>query len=197
MKKIAASFLLLLVLETGSLHALNLTPNVVMSDDEGPAMRRYFFEDEGKRLSFRVGASTNVNGSADAVAFRFDDLQRAAMKISHSSMNPGIPFDEKNLAAYRNSARALLGPEAANVQIDGEILNPIFINRWTSYQFRFTYEQFGMQHRRSITFLNYSEKEQLIIDVNAVAEDYAKGYARGYQVLNSMTTTSLEKSGPT
>ncbi len=197
MKKSTVCLLLLAALKTGSLQALNLTPNEIPSAVEGPQIKRYFFEDQGKRLTFRVDRTTYVSGTSDGVAFRFDDLQRAAMKISRSQTTAGIPFDEKNLASYRTTARALLPPTAANVQIEAETPNPISINHWTSHQFLFTFEQFGQQFRRSITFLNYSDKEQLIVDVSAVGEDYAKTYGRGYRVLNSITDTPISATDPT
>lgn len=188
--------LVLLAAQCQYLQALNLTPNPIAFEGQGTSITNYFFEDNGKRLSFLVAANTRVTGNNDAVAFRFDDLPRATMKISRSQISPRIPFDEKSLPTYRDIARAILGSDVQNVQVE-ELPNPISINRWTSHQFTFTYDQFGQHLRRSVTFLNFSESEQLVIDISSSSEDYAKSYTLAYRVLNSLTDVPFAKDGPT
>jgi hypothetical protein len=176
---------------------LDLTPHEIILGSDGPPMKRYFFEDEGKRLSFRIDNAMATSGSSDAVGFQFADLRNAAMKILRSQTKPAVPFDEKNIQFYRNTARTLLAADAANVELQEEKPNAISINGWTSHQFIYTYTLFGASYRRSITFLNYSETEQFIVDVIAVADDYEKTYARGYRVLNSLTDLPISTAGPT
>lgn len=178
-------------------HGLNLSPNELLTSSDAPAIKRYFFDDEGKRLTFRIDDKMGVTGSSDAVAFRFSDIPGADMKILRSSLAPGVPFDEKHLNNYRDLARRSLPPQASNIEIEAETSNAIAINRWTSHQFIFAYDLFGLRYRRSITFLNYSEKEQFIIDVQAGSAEYDKAYARGYRVLNSISDTPIDPTGPT
>lgn len=197
MKAFGCLLLFLLGLTEASTLALSLSPNELPQAADGPTVKRYYFQDEGKRLTFRIDGKMDVNGSVDAVAFRFEDLPGASMKIVRSSMKPANLFDEKNLTAYRATARALLAPEAANVEFSQEIPNAISINGWTSHQFILTYDLFGLHYRRSVTFLNYSEKEQFVVDVVGGLDDYAKAYARGYRVLNSLSDRPISNAGPT
>jgi hypothetical protein len=198
MKKLITAALLLVGLLSGNVHALDLTPHEIASSGDGPLAQRYFFQDGGKRITFSIASSMTVSGSSDATSFGFNDVKTGSVKLSKSRMNPELPFDEKNLELYRAAARMLLPPEAKDVLLAGEKPNAISMNGWTSHQFDFTYSLFGFPYRRSVTFLNYSEKEQIIFDVSAPAPDYEKSYARGYRVLNSLSDLPADRtSGPT
>ena len=183
---------------SGPIHALDLTPHEILLSDNGPRTKRFFFQDSDKRMSFRIDNKMTVRRIGSAAVFRFKDLKTARVKLSKSQLNPEVPFDEKNLEAYRAAARALVPAGATEAALEDEKTDAIVINGWTSHQFVFTYKLFGFPYRRSITFLNYSEKEQFIFDVTAAAPNYGKAYARGYKVLNSFADMSIEDpSGPT
>ncbi|MDQ2919950.1 MAG: hypothetical protein M3R10_08760 [Verrucomicrobiota bacterium] len=195
MKKIFASIFLGIVASANA--ALDLTPNEIRAASDGPAIKRYYFRDGSKQLTFRVDNKMSVNGNSDAAVFHFQDINGAAVKLARAQTSVRTLFDEKNLAAYRNIARTSLPADAADVQTEEERANPITINGWTSYRFVFTYKLFGNAQKRSITFVNYNEAEQLIFDVNATANDYEKVYARGYKILNSISDLPVDPNGPT
>jgi hypothetical protein len=190
------------LLSTGALlsevRALDLTPHEITPANDGPTIRRYFFQDGNKRLGFRMDDKMSASGASDSVAFRFNDIKTAAMKLSMSPMTPEVLFDEKHLESYRATARTFLPPGAKDVRIEEETADAIVINGWTGRQFVFAYSLSNIPYRRSITFLNYSGKEQIILDVGAAASEYEKTYFRGYRVLNSLSElTSESASGPT
>lgn len=195
MKKLLAAIFLGIV--SSACATLDLTPNEIKASSDGPAIKRYYFSDGRKQLTFRIDNKMTVNGSADAAAFRFQDLQGAATKLARSQTSARLQFDEKNLASYRNIARNSLSLEASEVAMEEERANPITINGWTSYRFVFTYKLFGTAQRRSITFINYNPDEQLIFDVSAAANDYEKVYARSFKILNSVSDFPVDPNGPT
>jgi hypothetical protein len=198
MKKLIAAALLLSGPIWGQIYALDLTPHEILLSNDGPPLKRYFFQDGDKRLSFRIDNKMTINGASNSVTFGFNDIKGAGMKLSKSQMNPEIPFDQKNLESYRSAARTFLPRDAMNIQLDEEKPNAIAINSWTSHQFIFSYNLFGFPYRCSVTFLNYSEKEQIIFEVDASATDFEKTYMRGYRVLNSISDLSPgSESGPT
>jgi hypothetical protein len=198
MKKLFTIVLAITAAFLGELNALDLTPHEIHPTSDGPLVKRYYFEDSIKRLSFRIDNKMTVTGAPDSVAFRFNDIKTAAMTISKSRMSSEMLFDQKNLESYRAAARALLPSDAKNIQLEEEKPDAISINGWTSQQFIFTYDSLGSPCRRSVTFLNYSEKEQIIFDVGASAPDYEKTYMRGYRVLNSFSDLRADStSGPT
>lgn len=198
MKKIITAALLLTGALLSEARALDLTPHEVALANDGPPMRRYFFQDANKRLGFRMDDKMTASGATDSAVFRFNDIKTAAMKLSKSQMKPEMLFDEKNLESYRAVARTFLPSDAKDVRIESEKADAIAINGWTSRQFVFTYILFSIPSRRSITFLNYSEKEQIILDIGAAASDYERAYFRGYRVLNSLSELTADStSGPT
>ena len=196
-KKILAGTLLFAGAIISTQAALDLTPNEIKASNDGPPAKRYFFRDADKRLTFRIDDKMSVSGGSGAIAFLFQDINGAIFKMAHSPLGAAVPFDEKNLPAYLNAARSFVPADATEVKMDAEVNNPISINRWTSHQYSFSYKLFGFAHRRSIIFLNYSEAEQLVLEVSAGAADYEKTYARGYRVLNSISDTPVNPDGPT
>ncbi len=177
----------LILLSAFQVKALDLTPHQIVAAADAPSVKRYFFQDADKRMTFKIDNRTMVNGSPDSAAFSFSDITGMSMKLVRSALNPQISFDGKGLESYRTAANAFLPSHAENVKLDETKANAIAINGWTSYEFVFTYNLSGMPYRRSITFLNYSEKEQLVLDISAPAADYTKTYFRGYRILNSLT----------
>ena len=139
-----------------------------------------------------------VTGTSGAASFGFQDFRNGNMHLSTSPLSPEQPFDGKTGETYRASARSLLPSQATDVQLESEKAGAIVINGWTSQQYRFLYKLAGVQYSRSVTFVNFSPKEQLIFDVAAPTGDYAKIYARSYHVLNSITEMPVfAKDGPT
>ncbi len=197
-KSLFAIFFVVEFLLAAPTNALDLTPRAVASAFNGLRVKRYFFEDAGKRMGFRIDNKMTVKGSSDSAEFKFDDLKDAAMLISRSSKNSVKPFEEKGLESYRAEARALVPGNATDVQLEQENPGAIAINGWTSYQFVFSYKLSGFDYRRSITFLNYNNAEQLILDVSAPKVEFDVVSIRGYQVLNSLSELrSAVMRGPT
>jgi hypothetical protein len=196
-KSVFTIFFLFGFLLAAPTHALDLTPRAVTTAFNGLRVKRYFFEDAGKQMGFRIDNKMTVKGSSDSAEFKFDDLKSAAMQISKSPKNSVTPFEEKGLESYRADARALVPGNATDIQLDQENPGAIAINGWTSYQFIFTYKLFGFDYRRSVTFLNYNKTEQLIMDVSAPTAEFDVVFIRGYQVLNSLSQLRSESAGPT
>jgi len=186
MKKWYAAALLFGLTSTGA-HAFDLTPLETSISNDGPPATHYAFEDEGKRVSYRIDNKMTVKGASDSVAFAFNDIGTAEMKWSKSPVRPVLPFDEKNLATYRTAARTLVPHDATDIQLEEETPEAIAINGWTSQQFIFTYNIFGVARRRAVTFVNLRAQEQVVFEISAATPDYEKAYARGYRVLNSIS----------
>jgi len=198
MKKWNTAVLLFFGLISTGAHALDLTPLVIILSNDGPPATRYFFQDGGKRLSYRIDNKMTVKGTSSSVAFQFNDIAAAEMKWSKSPVRPVLPFDEKNLEAYRTAARTFLPHHATDIQLEEEKPEAIAINGWTSHQFIFTYKMFGVGRRRAVTFVNLHAHEQVVFEISAAPADYEKAYARGYRVVNSISELLVtSRQGPT
>ena len=177
---------------------LNLTPLQMMVESDGPPQPRYFFQDAGRRLGFRIDPKMTVSGSAASASFQFVDLRNATMRLRKSAGPLDVPFDEKGAEIYQATARTLVPPDATDVQLVDKVPDAVSLNGWQSMQFAYTYNLFGSAYRRAITFLNLPEHEQLIFEVTAGTADFKKAYARGYRVINSIYVLPLVlKAGPT
>ncbi len=195
--KLAAVGLIAIAPFLTPVKALDLTPHAVTSTINNIRVNRYYFDDAGKRMAFRVDNNTTVKGAATSASFKFTDVKNAEMQIAKSPKNPEVLFSGKELEAYRNEARALLPANATDVQVDRENADAVAINGWTSYQFIFNYKLFGFAYRSSVTYLNYNKSEQLIIGVSAPASDFDTSYLRSYQVLNSLSELRAGTLGST
>ncbi len=197
MKKFLSAGFLLSTLSTNA-YALDLTPREIPAAHDGPPVKRYFFQDRDKRVVFRVDTNMSVSGENNMAMFQFRDLPGAEMKLIPSPRHPDLPFDEKGLDDYRAVARGLVPANATQVEFIEERAEAIPINGWTSYEFVFIYNRAGSPCRHSITFLNYTDKQQILVQVSAHGEDFDKAYARGYHVLNSLSEMqSAGADGPT
>ncbi len=197
MKNYIAATLWLLTTFSSPVLALDLTPRETVLSNKGPLIRRHFFQDTDKRLTFRIDSEMTVTGGANSAVFHFTDLKNSITRLTRSSMTPEATFDEKNLDLYQKAARALVSPEAKDVKVEEQKSDAVVINGWTSLQFTFTYTLFGFPYRQSVTFVNYSPTEQWIFDVMAPEADYAKTYRRSYLVLNSISDYAPNENGPT
>ena len=197
MKKAIFLSIILISSVLASADALDLTPHPVAGTVGNLRVNRYFFDDAGKQMAFRIDNNMTVKGTSTSASFKFTDLRNADMQIVKSARSPEVSFVEKELEVYRANARALIPANATDVQVDKEITNAIPINGWTSYQFTFSYKLFGFAYRRSVTFLNYSKTEQLVVDLSAPAPEFDIVSIRGYQVINSLSEFRKETSTTT
>jgi hypothetical protein len=199
MKRLTLIVILLLVsLSAQSGYALNLTPLKGIVTGDGPPQERHYFQDDDKRLGFRIDKKMTVTGSAMQADFSLTDLASATIKLRKSPASPGIPFDPKGFESYKSVAHSLLPAEVTNLTMIDAKPGAISINGWKSVQFTYSYTALGKNYKRSITFLNFTDTQQYIFDVSAALPDYGKAYARGYNVLNSLYELPLKaSSGPT
>ena len=85
----------------------------------------------------------NYKSHAHVAPLKASDVAVAASRL----MNHDHPSERQNAIA---------------AQLESEKPNAIPINGWTHRQFIFTYNLFGFPYRRSVTLMNYSEKEQIV-----------------------------------
>jgi hypothetical protein len=171
----------------GVVSALNLHPQEITVEKDGPPVRRYFFTDQSKKVLFRIDGRMSVTGSANQAIFQFSDIRNATSRLTQSAMTPETTFETKNLELYRTAVRGFIPTDATNVQFTEERSDAIPINGWANHQFLLNYKMFGNVYRQSVTFFNYSTTEQLVFDVMSEDKDYEKAYARSYSVLNSLS----------
>jgi hypothetical protein len=100
-------------------------------------------------------------------------------------MSADQAFEGVTLEFYREAARRLLPPGAKNIESYGEEADPITINRWRSYRFTFTCESTGFLRKITITFLNISAQEQLVLIVTSSLQNFPEAANRSWQIIRS------------
>jgi hypothetical protein len=175
-------------------RALDLTPRPRVSGVMD-ATARFFFKDEAKKFGFRVDPKTRVSGNPARAVFELTDLETSGMTIDKSPLDSRAPFTGDSLKQYGDLAHAALPAGATDVVLEQELPNAISINGWTSRQYVFTCNFYGVKLRRSITFVNFSPKDQLLIAINAPVKNYDKTYARCYGILNSIYSMKPGEDG--
>ena len=173
---------LFLVLSALSAPALDLSPNFANVSSDGVAIRRPYFTDGAKKYSVTLNAETELLPYEDGALFRFIKLKHAEMRLRPSSFSVEIKFSDA-LDRYQEAARKLLPQIAEGVVLEQQTKNPLFINGWQSHRFVYKYTTPAGEIRESITFLNITPSQQVVVQVYAGDKDFTDASERGYDII--------------
>ena len=165
-----------------SAFAIDLTPHVT---ENAQGFLRAVFVDGKTRYVVNLPPKTAVTGGAAKTQFVLSELEGAAFSIAISPMAPDVPFREPDLETYRKMALALAGPPERKATVKKEEDGPIAINGWTSYRFIVTFTLPGRRILQSVTFLNFSPKEQWLLVITAPEKYFEEADARSSSIIRS------------
>ncbi len=174
---------LLLAFSALSAPALDLSPQYVNTESDGVTIRRPYFADGGKKYSVTLNIETELLPYEDGALFRFVKVKGAEMRLRPSSFGVEMKFDDENADRYRQAARKLLPQIAESVVLEHETPNPLPINGWQSQRFVFKYKTTAGEVRESITFLNITPTQQVIVQVYAPEKDFADASDRAWDII--------------
>jgi len=167
---------------SGPATTLDFTPRRA-GDPDG--FSRIYFNDGGKKYTVSLPYNTDVSGSRFEVTFRFENLRTSSFTLKLSPHSPEQPFDEENLPAYRQTAATLAPPGMQAPPAQEEKENPLAGNGWTSHRIISTYQLPGNNIRQSITFLNLTPTQQIIVIVTAFENEFERTSQQGEALLHS------------
>jgi hypothetical protein len=165
--------------------AVDLTPRFVDTFTDGVATHRLYFADGDQKIGLSINHETTVEPGAGGTVFRFPKFDDILFILKHSPMSADQAFEGVTLARYREAARRLLPPGAKNIETLDEEPDPITINRWHSYRFNYTCESTGYLRKQTVTFLNISAEEQLVLIVTSTVQNFPEAAARSWQIIRS------------
>jgi hypothetical protein len=170
-----------------SLHApaVDLTPRFVDTFVDGVTTHRLYFADGDQKIGLSVNHETTAEAGAGGTVFRFPKFSDILFVLKHSPMSADQAFEGVTLDRYREAAHRLLPPGAQNITDLGEEPDPITINRWRSYRFTYTCESTGFIRKQTVTFLNISAEEQLVLIVSSIEQNFPEAAARSWQIIRS------------
>jgi hypothetical protein len=174
---------LFFALSAASASALDLTPYFINTIADGVVIRRPYFSDGGKKYSVTLNIETELLPYEDGALFRFIKLKHAEMRLRPSSFSVEVKFGPDTLERYQEAARLLLPPSAREVVLEQEVPNPMPINEWASHRFVFKYKLPSGDVRESITFLNITPSQQVIVQVYAMDKDFADASERAWNII--------------
>ena len=174
---------LLLVLSAFSVSALDLTPSFITTTADGITIRRPYFSDGGKKYGVTMNTETELLPYEDGCLFRFIKLNHAEMRLRPSSFSVEVKFAADTLDRYQEAARKLLPQIAENVVLESQHPNPLPINGWQSHRFLYKYTTAAGEVRESITFLNITPTQQVVVQVYSMAKDFADASERAYDII--------------
>ena len=164
--------------------AIDFTPRYTDTMEDGVPFHRMYFTEGNNRIFFRPPVNWQVSGEPAAIHFSPKGLHLA--QVSFRSVSPedaAIPFDEKGIEKLRAIARSLLPSAFTNPEGQFEIVNPIILQDWTSFEIGFGGQFYGIESRRSILFINLAPGRQLLISIDAATADFEKLHKDAYRSL--------------
>ena len=184
MRKAALIFGLMLA-SRGISPAIDLTPRYIDTFVDGVASRRMYFADGEKKIGISLDSETRVEPGAGGAVFRFPKFPDVSFLIKPSPMTPDQTFEGIALERYREAARRLLPPGVKNVKALEEVADPLPINRWTGRRFIYTCETVDTAIVLSVTFLNLTSDDQIILVTTSPERSFAEAAERSFQIVRT------------
>jgi hypothetical protein len=180
MKPIIALFL---AASTVRGFALDLTPRFASASGGRDANQRPYFEDGPKKYAIKLNSETDLIPDEGGALFRFTTLRMADMRLRLSPFSVDTKFDSETLPRYEQEARKLIPRDAKDVVLESQTPNPLPINDWQGHRFTFSFRTAAGQVRESITFLDITETQQIIVLVASFAKDFDDASERARDII--------------
>lgn len=165
--------------------AIDFTPHVADSIEDGVPMRRLYFSDDAQHIFYRPLPNWSRYGDAQGATFRPKDSGGEVRIQNAPAGNAGIAFDAHGLETLRQIAYGLL-PSGANQATElWEAVNPLVLQGWTTFEIGFDYVAAGQHFCRSILFINLDSKRQIHFVVDAAPAEFSSLYKGAYRTLAS------------
>ena len=177
------SIALLLFLCAACRAGLDLTPRFSFRKDGGYVARRACFSDGVKKYAIPLKDDMDVVPHEGGALIRFKNVTASAMRLRGSPLDAGLPFTPETLAKYEEAALALLPPGREEVAVVSRAAEPLPINGWTGWRITFSYRNPGGMNSESITFLNVSPAQQIVIQTGSRPGDFEQVQGRADAIM--------------
>ena len=197
MKK--SSLFIALLLQGASLSfALDLTPKTYeVPTSNGMSRTRFYFVDGDGKYTVNTNVHTKVSGQRGETVFSFERLQGATLLIKISPHQPDLEFGDQELETYRKTAASFTPAGAVRKGDQEEVSNAFFIEGRSSHGFVSSYTIPGSTIRQSVTFLNLTPKQQIILVTTAFATEFEAAQKQSAQIIDSWHKISdTDLNGP-
>lgn len=150
---------------------------------EGVVVRRPYFADGTKKYGIKIDSETNLSAYEGGAIFRFEKFPDATTRLRASTIPAQTGFGPESFELYRQAALLLLPPGSTAIEIVGSEPDPYPINGWSSLRLTFSYRASDRPRRQSVTFLNFSPNEQIVIQTSAGEGYFDEVTARTFNII--------------
>jgi len=185
MKGLAFLLSLACLMPLSDAKAVDLTPRFSDTTVAGVTRRRMFFVDGDQKITVNLDFQTRVEAGAGGAVFRFLRIPDAIFILRHSPMSSDEPFQGVSMLRYREAAHRLLPPNVTSVESLEEIAEPIDSHGWHSYRFVLSYTERVIPRICSVTFINLTPEEQIVMVVAAPSKDFDDAQQRSWLLMRT------------
>ena len=162
-------------------RALDLTPHFVT---DGALQIPCFFEGKTKSM-VRPPEGVTTSGGDGEVTFYFSQLNGATFTMRSSPFKPSTPFSGAELESYQKALASFLPQGGQDMVLKKAEPSPLNTNGWSGYQFTQDFKLPGRSCTQSVTYLNFSSEQQIVLIVSAPTEDFQKAEALALRIMYS------------
>ena len=185
MKTLQLICLLLAVVACRAVMAIDLTPHIVQRVMHQRSYDCPYFLDGKTRYTVNLPFGASVWGEKGVAHFNFADTDGAGFVMQSSPLTPGLPFSGPSLEVYRRTALSFIPDKATDPAIAKEKPNSLAINEWGSFEFIVTSNIPGMRMMQSVTFLNFSPSDQIVLVTTAGANHFKEAVTKSSEIMRS------------
>jgi hypothetical protein len=165
--------------------ALDLSPRYIDTLIDGIPQHSLYFSDGSKKIAISVDRETDVTSESGAALFRFPKFSSASFRLMLSPHKTSELFAAPDLERYRATVMQLIPTAAVQPIVEEESVDPIPVNRWRSYRFVLSWSAGAERVRRSVTFLNVSPEQQIILQTTATLKEFDEAALRSYEIIRT------------
>lgn len=170
---------------SGTGRALDLTPHFVSRVTAARTEQIPYFVEGETKYSLLLPAETTASGEPGEVTFCFGKLEGASLVIKPSPFQPALAFSGPALETYRKALPQFLPPKAEEIAVQSEQPYPLPINGWSGQSFTLAYKLPGRAFLQSVTFLNFSAHQQIVLIVTAPSAQFEQASALSLRMMRS------------
>lgn len=175
---------------------ISWSPRITTATAEGVELQRVYFSDGQTRYALSLDTESQVEEIPGGARFAYRKVPSATFTIRAAESKLPLPPQPKEIETYRRAALAF-APEASGAFADlKEEIDSLSLNGWRSYRLSFTYASYGRRYARSITFLTLENGQQAVLDVKALAAEFAEAVARSDYLIKSWHLLPVRPEAP-
>lgn len=188
---VLATFAVIITSCASTLCGLDLTPRYITPTGTD-AQRLYFENGESDPVTLRLTSTTTITGGGGEATLQFNDLQGASLLLRNSPLQPDVAFSEETLETYRAVARQFAPEGHLKILKESVALDVTAHHQWNASILTTTYELPGNEITQSVTFVNYTPKQQIVMVLSAFSEEFEQAEKRMDRVMSTWSTLSRD-----